>query len=326
MRYAIGEILVFLIISAVIGGLFGFVLSRSMARREVEQRLDQSRRSHASEMGQIRARLDERNVEIVGLNDQLAESQGRMRAMQAELETGASTDSDFEQRLSELTTNLDEANVAIRSAETARDEAVRLSDDALRQMAEAEAKASAFEKSAAEAQDLASTVTDRDRRIEELETQLADLRRRADAASAIATAQVVAESDSGSRLQEEVLPEAFPAQLAIEVPADSGQVAATAVAAIAARTRGDAKAVHDDLTRIRGIGPKIGGMLKSMEITSFRQLANLTDPEVEVISDALGSFPDRIQRDDWMTSARELHESKYGSLAGLESIEEADHQ
>ncbi|HDH03348.1 MAG TPA: hypothetical protein ENH15_03785 [Actinobacteria bacterium] len=67
-------------------------------------------------------------------------------------------------------------------------------------------------------------------------------------------------------------------------------------------------------------------MLKSMEITSFRQLANLTDPEVEVISDALGSFPDRIQRDDWMTSARELHESKYGSLAGLESIEEADHQ
>jgi len=325
LRYAIGEILLFLIISAIIGALFGFVLSRAMARREVEKRLDQSRRSHASEIGQIRARLDERNVEIVGLNDQLAESRGRMRAMKAELETDALVNSDLENRITELAAKFEAADAAATSAETARQDAARLSDDLKRQMADAQAKIATLERAATESHDLAATITDRDRKIEDLEMQLADLRRTADAESAIARANVVAESDAESRLQEEVLPEAFPAQLAIEVPADPGPVAiAAAVADIASRTRGDAGIVHDDLTRIRGIGPKIRGLLGEMEITSFRQIANLTGQDVEVISEALGSFPDRIQRDDWMTSAKELHESKYGSPTQTASTDGAD--
>jgi hypothetical protein len=31
-----------------------------------------------------------------------------------------------------------------------------------------------------------------------------------------------------------------------------------------------------------------------------------------VVSQALESFPDRISRDDWMSSAAALHEAKYG--------------
>lgn len=62
----------------------------------------------------------------------------------------------------------------------------------------------------------------------------------------------------------------------------------------------------DDLTRIRGIGPKIAATLNSIGISSYEQLAFLDDEGVERIAAALGHFPDRIKRDDWVGSARRL--------------------
>lgn len=85
------------------------------------------------------------------------------------------------------------------------------------------------------------------------------------------------------------------------------------VAAIARRTAGGLTPPSDDLVRIHGVGPKIAGLLASMGITSFRQVARLTPEEVVVVDEALGVFPGRIARDDWMGSARELHREVYGS-------------
>ena len=85
------------------------------------------------------------------------------------------------------------------------------------------------------------------------------------------------------------------------------------VAEIARRTAGGLTPPHDDLVRIHGVGPKIAKLLNSMEITSFRQVARFTSEDVAVVNDALEVFPGRIERDDWMASARELHREVYGS-------------
>jgi NADH-quinone oxidoreductase subunit E len=86
------------------------------------------------------------------------------------------------------------------------------------------------------------------------------------------------------------------------------------MAAIAERTRGGAPPVDDDLKLIRGIGPKIEGLLKAMGVTSFRQVASFDSGDVATVAAALESFPDRIVRDDWMTGAAEQHRLKYDEM------------
>jgi predicted flap endonuclease-1-like 5' DNA nuclease len=85
------------------------------------------------------------------------------------------------------------------------------------------------------------------------------------------------------------------------------------VAEIANRTGGDGDIPLDDLVRIHGVGPKIARLLVSLDITSYRQVARFTPEDVSVVNDALEVFPGRIERDDWMSSARELHREVYGT-------------
>jgi predicted flap endonuclease-1-like 5' DNA nuclease len=84
------------------------------------------------------------------------------------------------------------------------------------------------------------------------------------------------------------------------------------VAEIARRTAGGLTPPHDDLVRIRGIGPKIAGLLTELGITSYRQIARLTPDEAAIVNEALGIFPGRIERDHWIASARHVHREVYG--------------
>jgi predicted flap endonuclease-1-like 5' DNA nuclease len=92
-------------------------------------------------------------------------------------------------------------------------------------------------------------------------------------------------------------------------------VALTKVAEIATRTRGTGPSVDDDLKKIHGVGPKLERLLKSMDITSFRQVAHFTTDDIQYVTAALEAFPGRIERDDWMTSAADEHSKKYGERA-----------
>jgi F-type H+-transporting ATPase subunit gamma len=67
----------------------------------------------------------------------------------------------------------------------------------------------------------------------------------------------------------------------------------------------------DDLEEIVGIGPVYAGELTAMGITTFAQLAAWTADDVQRIGDALGA-EGRIDREDWIQQARQLHERKYG--------------
>ena len=88
-----------------------------------------------------------------------------------------------------------------------------------------------------------------------------------------------------------------------------GFSAAAPVAGVAANT------APDDLEDIVGVGPKLNALLIERGITTFRQVAVMTDDEVDLLDDSLPDFNGRVRRENWVRQAGELHLAKYGSAA-----------
>ncbi len=72
-------------------------------------------------------------------------------------------------------------------------------------------------------------------------------------------------------------------------------------------------AAPDDLKLIVGVGPVLERLLHQLGVTSYRQIALWTERDIDGFDHQLAEFPGRIRRDGWVTQARALHESKYGS-------------
>lgn len=62
----------------------------------------------------------------------------------------------------------------------------------------------------------------------------------------------------------------------------------------------------DDLTRIKGLGPKLAAILGEQGVTSFAQIAAWSDADVERVDASLGRFSGRITRDQWVEQAKLL--------------------
>ena len=62
----------------------------------------------------------------------------------------------------------------------------------------------------------------------------------------------------------------------------------------------------DDLKEIRGVGPKLEGMLHDMGIYHFDQIASWSDAELAWVDENLDGFRGRARRDDWVAQARTL--------------------
>lgn len=69
---------------------------------------------------------------------------------------------------------------------------------------------------------------------------------------------------------------------------------------------------RDDLKQIKGVGPKLEGLLNDLGITTFKQIADFTPSKVAEVDDKL-NFRGRIDRDDWIEQARRLHAEKHGA-------------
>ncbi|MEL6478047.1 MAG: NADH-quinone oxidoreductase subunit E [Pseudomonadota bacterium] len=66
----------------------------------------------------------------------------------------------------------------------------------------------------------------------------------------------------------------------------------------------------DDLKKIKGVGPKLEGLLHSLGVFHFDQVASWTDKEVAWVDYNLEGFKGRIVRDDWVAQAKGLAEGK----------------
>lgn len=64
----------------------------------------------------------------------------------------------------------------------------------------------------------------------------------------------------------------------------------------------------DDLTLIKGVGPKLAALLHRMGFYHFDQIANWTAAEVAWVDENLEGFKGRVTRDDWVAQAAVLAE------------------
>jgi len=67
----------------------------------------------------------------------------------------------------------------------------------------------------------------------------------------------------------------------------------------------------DDLKLISGIGPTLEKKLTACGVVSFRDLATLSDADIERI-EAVIKFAGRIRREDWIGQAKAHYLQKYG--------------
>ncbi|BEV01091.1 hypothetical protein [Novosphingobium olei] len=77
----------------------------------------------------------------------------------------------------------------------------------------------------------------------------------------------------------------------------------------------------DDLTRIKGVGPKLNARLKELGVTRFAQIAAWSEADLAAIDAQLGAFAGRPKRDAWIEQATLLaggdtgaYEAKFGKL------------
>ena len=59
----------------------------------------------------------------------------------------------------------------------------------------------------------------------------------------------------------------------------------------------------DDLSLIKGVGPKLKALLTSLGVTRFDQVAAWGEADIAEVDQYLGSFKGRITRDSWVEQA-----------------------
>lgn len=75
-------------------------------------------------------------------------------------------------------------------------------------------------------------------------------------------------------------------------------------------------AAADDLSRIKGLGPKLQALLPTLGITSYAQIAAMTDADLAALDSQLGPFAGRPAKDNWVAQAQFLAS---GDVAGFEA-------
>ena len=75
------------------------------------------------------------------------------------------------------------------------------------------------------------------------------------------------------------------------------------------------KHVGDELTTLKGLGPKAASRLHDLGVTTFAQMAAWTEADIDAIDAQLGAFKGRIRRDRWVDQAKFLAN---GDTAGFE--------
>lgn len=74
--------------------------------------------------------------------------------------------------------------------------------------------------------------------------------------------------------------------------------------------------VADDLSRIKGLGPKLQKLLPTLGLSTFAQIAALTEADLAELDTKLGAFAGRPAKDNWVEQAKYL---ATGDTAGFEA-------
>ncbi len=104
-------------------------------------------------------------------------------------------------------------------------------------------------------------------------------------------------------------------------PAGFAGAGEAVAAAVEQRPVEPARTQGDDLTRLKGVGPRLAAQLGDLGITTFAQVAAWNEDDIDRIDARLGRFQGRIRRDDWVEQARLLaagdsagYASRFGNI------------
>ncbi len=121
-----------------------------------------------------------------------------------------------------------------------------------------------------------------------------------------------------NKLKNQPIPTLKPAKISTEKKAASkpaSKPATKPAAGLKAPAKGlniAAATVKDDLQVVKGIGPVMETKLNEFGVYSYEQLGRLKKDDIETLATTLGSFPDRIDRDKWVSQSKTLFKKKYG--------------
>lgn len=282
MLYALIENLIFLVIAAFLGGVIGWLLRAPRLRSELEtiwrRRCDEERAARSK----AQDRLTEAQSELTLANEREAGLSQEVEQAQRSLAKAVDDTANAKQEKTKLASELAAAKKAAAGAEKGKAELERVKG----RLAEAETSAKALERKLADQERAQKSQTEQ---LAAAHAELAAYRER-----------LTSEPPPPAPAEEESDAEDEPAS------------ARSAVEAIARRTAGEGAQEDDDLKQIKGIGPVLERQLKELGITSFRQIAQLTDADIDRLSDALGAFRGRILRDNWPDGARAAYRRQYG--------------
>lgn len=257
--FLLGEIWVLLALAALLGLFVGWLIwGRRVSQVVVDtEQLDRVR----GELAAARRQSDERAARVSALEAELAAAQSASGAS----DTDAAATAEAQARIASLEADLQAAREAAQSAEGNADAAAALAQ------ATADLETCQLERAAGE------------RRVSDLEAELADCR----ASSAAAAAPVAAAAVAATTPE----PAAEPA------PAEGRRPEALA---------GPRGGQADDLKRIKGIGPKLEKLCNTLGFYHFDQVAAWADDEVAWVDQNLEGFKGRVTRDEWVAQAKVL--------------------
>jgi len=100
-------------------------------------------------------------------------------------------------------------------------------------------------------------------------------------------------------------------QALIDAPSAATVAVETAPEPVAA----GAATADDDLSRIKGLGPKLQALLPTLGLGTYAQIAALDEAGLDALDAKLGAFAGRPRRDNWVEQAKFL---AAGDTAGFE--------
>jgi len=71
-----------------------------------------------------------------------------------------------------------------------------------------------------------------------------------------------------------------------------------------------------ELTRLKGVGPKLAARLNELGVTSIGQIAAWSESDIDRIDPELGRFQGRVRRDAWVEQAKLLESGDTGAYEG----------
>ena len=77
-----------------------------------------------------------------------------------------------------------------------------------------------------------------------------------------------------------------------------------------------AASTADDLSKIKGLGPKLQTLLPTLGLNTYAQIAALSEADLAALDAKLGPFAGRPARDGWVEQAKYL---AAGDVAGFEA-------